>query len=164
MLELHPGTKVSNVASLSPVPPPPPPPPPPPLPSPQPPPDVIVAFLDAQAAAESPWAVIVFELAKARYDTPKRSRFLGYRVVRRTAVAPDRATELAQRLEQDTSYVDGDYGCFGDPFGVRVARGTAKLEFVVDCGHLVLDGSGTDHADAILSQEMITLLKQLRDP
>lgn len=140
----------------------PPPPPPPPSPSPQPPPRAIVAFLKGQVAAELPWSAIVFELASARAGIPKRSHFMGHHVVRRIAIRPDRATALAQRLGQDTSYVDGDHGCGGVPFGVRVVRGTASLEFTVDCGHLVLAGSSTDHADAILSEEMMAFLEQLR--
>lgn len=64
-------------------------------------------------------------------------------------------------MGEPTSYVDGDYGCVGDPFGVRLSNGDANLDFVADCGHLFLDEKGDNHGP-LFSPEMIEFLDSLR--
>ncbi len=137
-----------------------PPPPPPPEPGPQPPPAVVLRYLDSQAKRVSPWTATVFELSD---DAVKdlRLRFLGHRVVRKRSVASALATELADRLHLDASYQSGDIGCFGDPFGIRLERGGATFDFVVNCGHFLFSGWASDH-EAVFSEEMIDFLQRLR--
>jgi hypothetical protein len=102
----------------------------------------------------------VFELADdAAKDS--RLRFLGHRVVRKRSIAPALAAELADRLHLDASYLNGDIGCFGDPFGIRLERGGATFDFVVNCGHFLFSGRASDH-EAVFSEEMFDFLQRLR--
>jgi hypothetical protein len=147
----------STAVPLDELPPPPPPPPRPPIGGrePMPPPVVVSDFLAAHAADAKPWTASVFELAE-----PGR-QFLGYRVRRRRALAPEQAMELAARLGQDTSYTTDDILGYSDPpFGFELARGRATFRFLVNAGHLVL--GPRDEGHPVFSQSMIDYLDRLR--
>jgi hypothetical protein len=121
--------------------PPPQPPPPPPLPSPQPPPAVVASFLRAHAADAEPWRAS-FACGGTRKRLPPRD-----------------AAELARRLGENAAYIDGDYGCIGNPVDYVLARGDATLVFSEDCGHMEIGAN--DHA-ALFSPEMVSFLRQMR--
>lgn len=114
-----------------------PPPPAPAEPTPQPPPAAVTTFLAARANDTAPWTA---------------------RAGRRSLSASD-AAELARRLGEKASYVDGDYGCVGQPVSYQLARGRERFAFVDDCGHMQLGDN--DHA-AIFSTEMIEFLRRVR--
>jgi hypothetical protein len=114
--------------------------------------------LRAHANDGAPWEAFVFEVASARDGRPPL--FLRHSIERKAAVKPAEAAELANRLASDSSYIDADYGCVGEAVGYRLARGTATLDFIVDCGHFSL-GNDDGHA-AVLSKDMIEFLGRLR--
>ncbi len=138
----------SSSPATSPTPPPSPPPasrpsppPPPPEVTPQPPPASVASFLAAQASNSAPWTAAVVEGK-----------------LRRALSAAD-ASELAARLGQHASYVNGDYGCVGNPVTYELSRNGATLAFVEDCGHMRLNGD--DHA-ALFSPGMVAFLRRVR--
>ena len=94
------------------------------------------------------------------YELGREGRGFANHVIKRQRVlSPGHTASLFARLGQDASYMTGDIGCFGDPFGLRLARGTAQLDLVIDCGHVAI---GDDDHAAILSMEMIEFLETLR--
>jgi hypothetical protein len=148
---------VVNAAPVSRVRPPPPPPPPPP-PSPQPPPAEVTSFLRASASCTEPWQVMLLEL-----DAKRAGPFLGRRIGRHSTLTTAQAEDLIARLVRDSTYVDGDVGCVGDEFGLRIRRGAAVLDLVVDCSHVYFTEHGHEGRWALFSDVMWTHLTALRD-
>lgn len=113
---------------------PPPPPPPPPLPQIVPAPEEIVAFVRSHATEPAPWRVTVRELPRG-----------GHRVLGRAA-----SVRFIAKLLQPI-YTDGDCGCFVDPsIGIRIQRGAATLDLVVNAAHLFLTPEGHDGRFVVL--------------
>jgi hypothetical protein len=103
--------------------------------------------------------ITIHELSSARGG----KRFLGYRMGRQAKLADAAAHELARRLVLDVSYYDaGDYGCVGNPVGIRIARGMATIDVVEDCGHLYLTAAGHEGPWVLLSSDMAAFVSELR--
>jgi hypothetical protein len=100
-----------------------------------------VRFLRDHAADTAPWRV----------------RYVHGRV--RKQLTPRDAAELARRLGDDASYIDGDYGCIGAPVHYVLSRGDATFAFSEDCGHMQI---GADDHAALFSPAMIDLLRRTR--
>jgi hypothetical protein len=142
------------------APPPPPPPPPPGAPAPlvtvAGPPDELSPVLEPQD--ELP-VVRLYELT----DRGGEDSFLGYGIRRRKRLEDVDARKLVERLSADNSFVDsGDYGCVGDPIGVRIARGDVVRDIVVDCGHVYFTPSRHDGRFELLAPAVNELIYSLR--
>ncbi len=123
-----------------------------------PPPAQITSFLAEAAHTAGPWRVTIHQLV----DRSGGQRFLGYRDTGVRVLAQPLADDLVARLARETSYLDGDVGCVGDPIGLRVARGSLAIEFVEDCSHLYLTEKGHSGHWVLFSSEMATVIKELR--
>ena len=139
-------------------------PPPPPPPPPGPPPEVTFAgppdeLLPVLVQAAEPPVVRFFDLVESAAE----DSFLGYGIQRRKRLEDADARRLVERLAANDSFVDGgEYGCVGDPIGVRIARGDVERDVVVDCGHMYFTTSRHAGRYELLAPEVNQLIYSLR--
>lgn len=107
----------------------------------------------------TPPAVTIVELTEGN----AHGVFLGYGILRTKPLTDMHAKQLVDKLAADNAFIDGgDYGCVGDPIGLRFARGSILRDVVVDCGHMYLTPSRHDGRFALLAPDVNQFIYALR--
>jgi hypothetical protein len=115
------------------------------------------------------WEVVAprAERARARLfeltDGAAAEMFLGYGIKRTQELDSRETSELIKRLAREDAFLDGgDYGCVGDPIGLRIVSGLITRDVVVDCAHVYFTANRHDGPFVLLAADTNEFIYGLR--